>query len=158
MGGLCSQAIVGNMLFMLCAKFKNGSIINLHIYLVDIMSWMAEYQLREALISEGCFGDPALDMAVLLVTAFEEFKRWRRGKSIPCSQKTFRPRNLVKKHHGYYLTLKAYNSRIVLLWLADKCSSVSMNDPGNLKLRLHASALILDELDYSCLFRLMTLK
>ena len=100
--------------------------------------------LREALLSAGHFGDPAAPLAALLATAFNNFKMWRRYQKIPCSQKQFRPRQLVKEHHGYYFTAKAYNSRIILMWLAEKCNEASMNDPGDLKLRLHASALTLD--------------
>ena len=99
--------------------------------------------LREALISAGHFGDPAAPLAALLATAFNTFKLWRRCKKIPCSQKQFRPRHLVKDHHGFYFTAKAYNSRIILMWLAEACHEASMNDPGDLKLRLHASALTL---------------
>ena len=100
---------------------------------------------REALLSAGVWGDAATrPLNDCLAQAFQEFKRWRRQRHIACSQRMFRERHLLKSSHGYYLTLKAYNARVVLQWLAEACQTASANDPGSQKLALNAMALKLN--------------
>ena len=98
---------------------------------------------REALLREQHFGPYAgpADMKTCLETAFNEFQSWLRQHSISCSQRSFAPRHLLKQVHGYYLTTKAYNARIVLLWLAFKCEQVAQNVPATSHIPLHATAL-----------------
>ena len=51
---------------------------------------------------------------------------------------------VLKKAHGHYLTAKAYNGRVLLEWLADKCQSVAESDPElDARIPLQAVALIL---------------
>ena len=80
-------------------------------------------------------------MKSCLETAFNEFQQWRRSHKIACSQRSFAPRHLLKAVHGYYLTTKAYNARIVMLWLAEKCQQVALNSCANSPIHLHATAL-----------------
>ena len=97
---------------------------------------------REALIAAGTFGDPnVLSMKDLLARAFDGFSTWRRQNRIPCSQKPFAERHLVKLAHGFYFTAKAYNARIVLQWLAEMCSIAAVGAPPGSKIPLHAQAL-----------------
>ena len=102
------------------------------------------YDPREALLREGHFGPfdgGASAMKSCLETAFNEFQQWRRSHKIACSQRSFAPRHLLKAVHGYYLTTKAYNARIVMLWLAEKCQQVALNSCANSPIHLHATAL-----------------
>ena len=99
--------------------------------------------LREALLREGHFGPYAgkQDMKSCLEIAFTDFQQWRRSHKIACSQRSFAPRHLLKAVHGYYLTTKAYNARIVMMWLATKCQQAALNAPVNSHIPLHATAL-----------------
>ncbi|CAE7710478.1 unc-89 [Symbiodinium sp. CCMP2592] len=97
----------------------------------------------EALLREGHFGpynDPD-DLKALLETAYGEFQVWRRANKIACSQRSFAPRHLKKRVHGYYLTTKAYNARIVMLWLASKLQDVARQAAVSQSIRVHATAL-----------------
>lgn len=97
----------------------------------------------EALLREGHFGPYAgkQDMKSCLEIAFTDFQQWRRSHKIACSQRRFAPRHLLKAVHGYDLTTKAYNARIVMLWLATKCQQAALNAPVNSHIPLHATAL-----------------
>ncbi|CAE7257579.1 unnamed protein product [Symbiodinium sp. CCMP2456] len=99
----------------------------------------------EALLREGHFGGyiagDATSLKTCLQTAFMEFQQWRRSNKTPCSQKAFAPRHLWKAQHGYYFTAKAYNARIVMLWLAHKCQQCAVHAPVNSSMPLHATAL-----------------
>ena len=102
--------------------------------------------LREALLAAGAFGDPtAMTRKELLENAYLQFKDWRRENRIPCSQRRFTEKALVKQCHGFYLTTKAYNARVVAQWLAYVLSvqSEMARDVSDSKLPVHALALLL---------------
>ena len=104
--------------------------------------------MRQALLQNGAFGDLATSgMNACLYKAFEDFKVWRKQNKIPCSQRVFRERHLLKLSHGYYFTAKAYNGRVVLDWLSGLCLQAAHDAPEDVKLQLHARALLLS-LDY----------
>ena len=98
---------------------------------------------REALLREGHFGpyNGSDDLKALLETAYCEFQVWRRANKVACSQRSFAPRYLMKKVHGYYLTTKAYNARIVMLWLSSKLQDVAQQAAASQSIRVHATAL-----------------
>ena len=98
---------------------------------------------REVLLREGHFGPYAgLDsMKPLLECAYTEFVQWRRANRIPCSQKSFAPRHLLKSAHGYYLTTKAYNARVVMVWLSAKLQECAQHAAASPSIKLHATAL-----------------
>ncbi|CAE6972780.1 unnamed protein product [Symbiodinium sp. CCMP2592] len=102
--------------------------------------------VKEVLLREGHFGPyngPDADcLKPLLECAYNEFVQWRRANRIACSQKSFTPRHLMKKAHGYYLTTKAYNARVVMVWLSAKLQEiVQQNAAATPSIRLHATAL-----------------
>ena len=82
-------------------------------------------------------------MNACLHKAFEDFKIWRKLNKVPCSQRVFREGHLLRASHGYYFTAKAYNGRVVLDWLSDLCRKAAIQAPEDLKLQLHARALLL---------------
>ncbi|CAE7940634.1 unnamed protein product, partial [Symbiodinium sp. KB8] len=95
----------------------------------------------KALMDAGVWGDPTtVSEDGLLDRAFDEFKMWRRANKVPCSQKRFRPAQLKKREHGYYFAAKAYNSRILLQWLSEKCNEAARAHPQS-DLGIHAVAL-----------------
>ena len=98
---------------------------------------------REALLREGHFGpyNGRESMKALLETAYTEFQQWRKANKIACSQRSFAPRHLLKQVHGYYLTAKAYNGRIVMQWLSSKLQDVAQHAAATPSIRLHATAL-----------------
>ena len=71
------------------------------------------------LMDLGFFGDPALTRDERLNNAYDDFRQYCRSERISCSQRRFRMTFLIKKSHGAYLTLKAYNGRVVTAWLAN---------------------------------------
>ena len=102
-------------------------------------------QLRQILLEKGVFGDLATGLNACLGKAFEQFKAWRRENKIPCSQRVFRERHLLKASHGYYFTAKAHNGRVVMEWLGFLCRRLAADSPDDdWKLQLHARALLLD--------------
>ena len=129
-GALCRVFIV---CFMVCFEAP------------DLLKWCPNCYPREALLREGHFGayiaGDATSMKTCLQTAFMDFQQWRRSNKAPCSQRSFAPRHLFKSQHGYYFTAKAYNARVVMLWLAHKCQQCAVGAPVNSSMRLHATAL-----------------
>ncbi|CAE7033206.1 unnamed protein product, partial [Symbiodinium sp. KB8] len=93
----------------------------------------------EALLREGHFGpyNGRESMKALLETAYTEFQQWRKANKIACSQRSFAPRHLLKQVHGYYLTAKAYNGRIVMQWLSSKLQDVAQHAAATPSIRLH---------------------
>ncbi|CAE7611107.1 PLCXD2 [Symbiodinium sp. CCMP2592] len=108
--------------------------------------------VHTALLREGHFGpyNGPGDMKQLLESAYREFQVWRRANNVQCSQRSFAPRHLLKKVHGYYLTTKAYNARIVMLWLASKLQDVAQHAAATPSIRLHAMALTAFSKWFSC--------
>ena len=100
---------------------------------------------REVLLREGHFGpcNGHDSMKPLLECAYSEFMQWRRANKIPCSQKSFALRHLLKKAHGYYLTTKAYNARVVMQWLSAKLQEVAQHAAASPSIKLHCTALLL---------------
>lgn len=94
----------------------------------------------KVLLDAGVWGATTLTEEERLDKAFQEFKMWRSAKKVPCSQKRFRPNQLKKHVHGYYFTAKAYNSRILLQWLSEKCIEAAPAHPQS-DLGIHAVAL-----------------
>ena len=103
--------------------------------------WPCEF--RQTLVEMGILGDPSGGLNACLERAYHDFKTWRRERKVPCSQRRFAERHLLKASHGYYFTAKAYNGRVVLEWLAGLCRKVASDTPENLKLQLHSNALLL---------------
>eukprot|EP00439_Symbiodinium_sp_Y106_P051170 s5247_g6.t2 len=97
----------------------------------------------EVLLREGHFGpcNGHDSMKPLLECAYSEFMQWRRANKIPCSQKSFALRHLLKKAHGYYLTTKAYNARVVMQWLSAKLQEVAQHAAASPSIKLHCTAL-----------------
>ncbi|OLQ00181.1 hypothetical protein AK812_SmicGene17179 [Symbiodinium microadriaticum] len=98
----------------------------------------------KALMDAGIWGAPAISedkLDQLLDQAFEDFKMWRKAKKVPCSQKRFRSAQLKKNVRGYYFAAKAYNSRILLHWLAERCTEAACAHPDQPDLGIHAVAL-----------------
>ncbi|CAE7586479.1 unnamed protein product [Symbiodinium natans] len=127
-----------------------GSEVNTATFLVDVLrkqgplrlSVLDKFQSLQALISAGVFGDPSTEsLKDIMAKAFLNFKSWKRRVRIPCSQKAFAPGSLLKKQHGYYLTCKAYNGRVVLIWLTQLCADASRGAPADSVLPLHDRAL-----------------
>ena len=69
----------------------------------------------------------------LLSVAYYDFKAWCKARKISCSQRPFTKRMVIKKAHGYYMSAKAYNGRIILSWLSERSCEVvaagSCSDP-----------------------------
>ena len=72
------------------------------------------------LICMGVFG-PATpeDVRGALNTSFDDFSSWRKAMGLPCSQKRFTPRLLLKDVHGAHLSTKGFNARIIIEWIRD---------------------------------------
>ena len=106
---------------------------------------------RKALLDAGSFGNTDQSLPELLSFAFQEFKLWRKRNAVPCSQKRFQEGHIKKKVHGYYFTAKAYNGRIILDFLAERCLEVAQANPGDAKLALVSVAM---SLCYNMLYNL----
>ncbi|CAL1161030.1 unnamed protein product [Cladocopium goreaui] len=59
--------------------------------------------------------------------AYQDFKAWCRANRLHCSQPEFRESMLYKKNGDVMLTLKAYNGRCVLEWLAVRVYEAYLN-------------------------------
>ena len=72
------------------------------------------------------FGDVAAGYGQPLEQAFNEFSAWRKSLKIPCSQKRFSAKSLVRETtYGLFLNCKGYNARVVSEWLMYKLSEVN---------------------------------
>ena len=72
----------------------------------------------------SCFAQsPGDDAAACLRHQFVAFKMWCRSHKIACSTRTFTPAQLHMKDDEFpWLGTKAYNTRVILAWLADSRS------------------------------------
>ena len=106
-------------------------------------SMPSPWQTRMTLVSMGYFGDAKSPLRDLLQRAFEMFTAWRKQKGIPCSQKRFTPKLVVKAMHGHYMTAKAYNGRVLLEWLAEVSREVAAQDERKTDQRISLQAVAL---------------
>ena len=99
-------------------------------------------QQRKTLIDNGIYGSSDdHDLRQQLHKAFCDFQSWRRANKVPCSQRCFTPKLLVKKCHGAYLSCKAFNGRVVLAWLAERSVAAARAGSADPRLPVQAVAM-----------------
>ena len=101
-------------------------------------------QRRKTLIDNDIYGSSRdHDLRQQLHKAFDDFQSWRKANKIPCSQRCFTPKLLLKKCHGACLSCKAFNERVVLAWLAERSVAVARSGGADPRLAAQAVAMIL---------------
>lgn len=82
--------------------------------------------LRGILLDLQVFGDTADGYKGPINKAFDEFSAWRKRMKIPCSQKRFTVKGLVRETtYGWFLNAKGFNSRVVSEWVMYKVMEVN---------------------------------
>lgn len=67
----------------------------------------------------GFFGDASNSLALVVETAWDDFKLFMKHERKRCSQTKFTVKMIFKPAHGAYLSAKGHNSRVIADWLAD---------------------------------------
>ena len=116
------------------------------VMLIYVRCCEFESGLRWALVRAGEWGDPdTKTLKDVMAIAFEDFRAWRRQRGVSRSQKRFTEAMLYKPKHGYYLQAKAFNGRIVLQFLCEKCRSRVETGNASPAMTLSALALRLEQ-------------
>lgn len=110
--------------------------------------------LRGMLLQMQVFGrvDPTstepADWKLPLENVFAGLTSWRKQHKISSSQKRFKFRMLFREEHGFFLSCKGFNARLVCEWILSVVGDIQRNPPADLipddRLDLSATALILD--------------
>ena len=83
---------------------------------------------RGMLLDSAYFGDTSNGYADARERAFDDFTSWRRRCKIPCSQRRFTPKSILRDNYGFCLNAKGYNARVICEWLLEKM--VAFNADG----------------------------
>lgn len=85
---------------------------------------------RGMLLQMAYFGPVAHDFNDAIECAFLHFTAWRKQERIPCSQKRFSVKSLVRPGtYGFFLNAKGFNSRVLCQWLLH-CLILVNSDPA----------------------------
>ena len=67
------------------------------------------------------FGDTSGGYTEPVNKMFDDFVDWKRRMKLPCSQKRFSVKTLVRETtYGWYLNAKGFSARVISEWLMDK--------------------------------------